>query len=107
MTFDVAIGCSRALLTAKFRNKTTLTKQDFDLGFIFIERIGTDDQLADIFTKPLAKISLEYLRKQIMGWPAILSHGNTYQNRFESTGRGDKYWLGYSLSRKSQLTYFQ
>ena len=41
-----------------------------------VERVDTTDQLADIFTKPLAKIPLEYLRKKIMGWTAMLSHGN-------------------------------
>ena len=43
---------------------------------LMVERVDTTDQLADIFTKPLAKIPLEYLRKKIMGWTAMLSHGN-------------------------------
>ena len=49
-----------------------------------VKRVDTTDQLADIFTKPLAKIPLHYLRKKIMGWLAKLSHGNmepaTYEN---------------------------
>ena len=42
---------------------------------LLVKRIGTEEQLADIFTKPLARLPLEHLRKQIMGWPAMLSHG--------------------------------
>ena len=49
-----------------------------------VKRFATDEQLADIFTKPLVKIPLEHLRKQIMGWPAMLSHGNADQNKFEA-----------------------
>ena len=42
---------------------------------LLIKIICTIKQLADIFIKPLARLSLEYLRGEIMGWPAILSHG--------------------------------
>ena len=49
-----------------------------------VKRIATDEQLADIFTKPLVKMPLEHLRKQIMGWPAMLSHGNVDQKTFEA-----------------------
>jgi len=33
-----------------------------------IEHITTKEQIADIFTKPLAKESFSYLRKKLMGW---------------------------------------
>ena len=43
---------------------------------LMVERVDTIDQLAGIFTKPLATISLEYLRNKIMSWTVMLSHGN-------------------------------
>ena len=43
---------------------------------LLVKRVDTTDRLADIFTKPLARIPLEHLRKKIMGWTAMLSHGN-------------------------------
>ena len=36
-------------------------------NILLLKRIGTEEQLADIFTKSLARITLEYRRKQIMG----------------------------------------
>ena len=45
-------------------------------SILMVKRGDTTDQLADIFTKPLARIPLEYLRNKIMGWTAMLSYGN-------------------------------
>ena len=38
-------------------------------------RVGTEDQLADIYTKPLTRIPFQHLRGKIMEWTAMLSHG--------------------------------
>ena len=35
---------------------------------VSIEKIETDEQLADIFTKGLVQVKFEYLRKKLMGW---------------------------------------
>ena len=35
-------------------------------GILKVKRVDTTNQLADIFTKPLAKIPLQYLRLRIM-----------------------------------------
>jgi hypothetical protein len=37
-------------------------------GIITIHKISTNDQLADIFTKPLSIIPFTNLRRMIMGW---------------------------------------
>jgi hypothetical protein len=37
-------------------------------GYLIITRVGTEDQFADIFTKPVPKPILQHLRKGIMGW---------------------------------------
>ena len=37
-------------------------------GYLVIDRVGTKDQLADIFTKPVPAPVLKHLRKGIMGW---------------------------------------
>ena len=37
-------------------------------GNIKVEGIGTDDQIADIFTKPLLRTKFEALRKLLLGW---------------------------------------
>ena len=49
-----------------------------------VKRVDTLDQLADIFTKPLARIPLEHLRMRIQGWTAMLSHGNMEPNTNEN-----------------------
>ena len=51
---------------------------------LLVKRVETSHQLADIFTKALPKQSLEYLRHQIMGWTAILSHGHLETNTFSN-----------------------
>ena len=51
-------------------------------GILLVKRVETTEQLADIFTKALARQPLEYLRKQIMGWTAILSHGHENEETF-------------------------
>jgi hypothetical protein len=35
---------------------------------ITVEKVDTEDQLADIFTKPLSREVFERLRKKLMGW---------------------------------------
>jgi hypothetical protein len=37
-------------------------------GIIHILKIGTSDNMADIFTKPLGRIKLQHLRQLLMGW---------------------------------------
>jgi hypothetical protein len=37
-------------------------------GEIVITHVGTDDQLADILTKPLTRNKFESARKKIIGW---------------------------------------
>ena len=41
-------------------------------NIIFVEYTPTNEQLADIMTKPLPLKTLEYLRQNIMGWTARL-----------------------------------
>ena len=41
-------------------------------GIIKVKRVSTTEQKADIMTKPLPLGTLEYLRKYIMGWSAII-----------------------------------
>jgi len=45
-------------------------------GILNIVRVDTTNQLADIFTKTLTRLPLEYLRLIIMEWTAMLSHSN-------------------------------
>ncbi|KAL7537716.1 hypothetical protein ACHAWF_005881 [Thalassiosira exigua] len=35
---------------------------------IDLVKIGSKDQLGDIFTKDLGRVTFEYLRKKLMGW---------------------------------------
>ena len=51
-------------------------------GTLLVKRVNTAQKLTDIFTRSLASKILEYLRKQIMGWTAILSHGNISKETF-------------------------
>ena len=51
-------------------------------GTLIVKRVETSKQLADIFTKRLPKQPLEYLRHQIMGWTALLSHGRITNDTF-------------------------
>ena len=53
-------------------------------GYFLVKRGDIIEQLDDIFNKPLTKIPLEYLQKQMMGWPIRLSHGNSNVERFQS-----------------------
>jgi hypothetical protein len=40
-------------------------------GVIELRDIASSDQLADIFTKPLAPAAFLYLNKQLLGWLAV------------------------------------
>ena len=42
-------------------------------GYLQIQRVATEDQEADIFTKPVPIQILEKLRKEIQGWMSILT----------------------------------
>ena len=53
-------------------------------GHLKVTRVVTIEQLADIFTKALAKKPLEYLRGKIMGWPAMLSTGSMKEATFQT-----------------------
>ena len=37
-------------------------------GILEIVKVGTHDNLADIFTKPLGKVKFQHLRRLLMGW---------------------------------------
>ena len=37
-------------------------------GTVEVKKISTDEQLADLFTKPLAREVFERLRVKLMGW---------------------------------------
>ena len=52
-------------------------------GILKVVRVDTTNQLADIFTKPLARLPLEYFRSIIMGWTVMLSHGHLYAEKFQ------------------------
>ena len=51
---------------------------------LLVVRVDTTNQLADILTKPLARLPLEHLRKRIMGWTAMLSHGRLDEETFHT-----------------------
>ena len=53
-------------------------------GILKVVRVDTTNQLADIFTKPLARLPLEHLRLRIMGWTAMLSHGHLNEEMFHA-----------------------
>ena len=53
-------------------------------GILMVVRVDTTNQLADIFTKPLARVPLEHLRLRIMGWTAMLSHGHLDADTFQA-----------------------
>jgi len=37
-------------------------------GYIEIIKIGTNENMADIFTKPLGRVKFQYLRQLLLGW---------------------------------------
>ena len=43
-------------------------RQHVDSGQIAVEKVATQHQLADIFTKPLPRDAFQYLRGRIIGW---------------------------------------
>ena len=53
-------------------------------GIMTITHISTDEQQADIFTKPLTLKAHEYLREKIMGWCCILITNIENQTLFEN-----------------------
>ena len=67
-------------IAVKYHHFRTAVQQ----GYLLVKRVDTLEQLADIFTKPLARQPLEYLRMQIMGWTAMLSHGNSTVEQFQA-----------------------
>ena len=48
--------------------KTIWFREEIVKRGIKLLKISTMEQLGDIFTKSLSKVTLEYLRKKIMGW---------------------------------------
>ena len=60
-------------ITVKYHHFRLVIQKDF----LLIKRVDTHDRLGGIVTIPLAKQPLEYLQKQIMGWPDRLLHGNS------------------------------
>ena len=48
--------------------KTIWFREQIVLRGIKLLKIDTIEQLGDIFTKPLPKVTFEYLRKKLMGW---------------------------------------
>ena len=53
-------------------------------GILKVVRVDTTNQLADIFTKPLARLPLQHLRSKIIGWTAMLSHGHLGMETFQT-----------------------
>jgi hypothetical protein len=51
-----------------FRSKLKGNEEADDQGDIVVEKIPTERQLADIFTKPLTQDPFQALRKKLMGW---------------------------------------
>ena len=48
--------------------KTIWFREEINKRKIKLFKIETNEQLGDIFTKPLPKVTFEYLRKKMMGW---------------------------------------
>ena len=48
--------------------KTIWFREEINKRKIKLYKIETKEQLGDIFTKPLPKVTFEYLRKKMMGW---------------------------------------
>ena len=48
--------------------KTIWFQEKIILRGIKLFKIETVEQLGDIFTKPLSKVTFEYLQKNLMGW---------------------------------------
>jgi len=53
-------------------------------GHLKVIRVDTTEQLADIFTKALAKKPLEYLRGKIMGWLVMIFTGSMKETTFQT-----------------------
>ena len=73
--FEDNQGCEQLANAPKMRPRTKHIaiknhhfREHVSKGTIKIEWISTDKQLADIFTKPLAKELFERLRIQLLGW---------------------------------------
>jgi len=49
-----------------------ITTNDGEDGGIMVKKIGTKDQLADIFTKGLGPILFEDLRERLCGWTSSI-----------------------------------
>ena len=53
-------------------------------GIMEIVRVDSEEQQADIFTKPLTIKRHEYLRKQIMGWCCILTQNIEDETKYNN-----------------------
>ena len=77
--FEDNEGAKELANTAKYRPRTKHIavkyhhfRSHVQKGLVKINSIDTKDQLADTFTKPLAKEQFELLRKRIQGWLAVI-----------------------------------
>ena len=59
-------------------------KEAVSKGILKVVKVDITNQLADIFTKPLARLPLEHLILRIMGWTAMLSHGHLEMETFQA-----------------------
>ena len=73
--FEDNAGAIEMATTHKYRPRTKHLnirlhhfRQYVSSGTVQIEKIHTDEQLADIFTKPLASPQFQKLRQKILGW---------------------------------------
>ena len=86
--FEDNTGAEELARTAKYRPRTKHIAVKYHHfrdkvrdGIITIEQIDTKRQLADIFTKELAKPQFEKLREQLNGWCAMLSRPYTAEEK--------------------------
>ena len=87
--FEDNEGAKELANTAKYRPRTKHIAVKYhhfrgyvQKGLISINSIDTKDQIADTFTKPLAKDQYETLRKHIQGWLAVIKPMQPQVNTF-------------------------
>lgn len=51
-----------------YATKTIWFREEIVKRKIKLVKIETSEQLGDLFTKALAKVAFEYLRKKLLGW---------------------------------------
>ena len=79
-------------------------------GILHITRVPTEDQLADIFTKPVPRPILRHFRKEIMGWVSFNSWLRYRKIKCRNTLRphdNSRYFtIQHSLQRECKVTTY-